>query len=401
MMLVHFCLVREKTVKNKKIKKLNMLHSWDIEEQESWFTDMSLEGWKLIKINNWFATFEKSEPQKINFRCDIFRLNLKSAVDKIEVYKRSGWEHIGSLSLVQVFREIPGNSYTEVHTDATELAENFSILKRSIHTRGALTILLTLLILILNLAKLQIDPVRNYLDDIFIESIIYTTAYLYVCFTMINGMLHTSKLMTKLKSGGPLEQGIHYKRKMTRNKWASGSIVLILSIWMFTVFSDVFSISNDRFQPIPNGELAVVQISDFMDPSHYKRGEEGRNNYFNKDSSILVPEQYELKQDVIMPNEMWEDGSGTYNPAIRSYLYQIRNEWLAKKFIKHVKEKHSSYHENFEQVNGSNFDELWISRFQHGKSFIARKTNKVYYVIYFGVEPVEEIIDAAFEKANR
>lgn len=387
-------------MENKKIKLL-MLSTWDLEEQVSWFSDMSLQGWKLIAINNVFATFERCEPKRLAYRCDVFKLSAESYDHKIKIYKDSGWEYIGSRNMVQIFREIPGQCCSEVHTDPNQLVENVSVLNRSIHFRGILTIASAMLLIFLNIAKLGFDPVRNYLDDTYIESILFVGVYLFLCYMMVKGMLHTSQLLKKLKSGSMLDHNIPYKRKWTQNKWVNIGVSCILFIWLIKIGVSLYTTLGDRFPPIPEGELPVVQMSDFLDPADFEVDEEARSNYYFEKSSWLVPEQYELKQVIRVPEEILKENSDAYNLAIYSYRYNVRTEWIAKAFLKDLKEKQTSYDEKFEEIKDNDFDELWVSKREGTKSsFISRKDDQIYYVVHFGMEPIEEIIHAAYKKAT-
>ncbi|RXT01950.1 DUF2812 domain-containing protein [Ammoniphilus sp. CFH 90114] len=371
-------------MKNKEKKRLIMFNLWEIEEQMSWFTDMSLQGWRLTRLNHGFATFEPCEPEEIIYRCEFSHQKSNA---------KTGWEFVGSRNIIHVYRRIPGEQSIEIHADPIKQAEGLSILKRSIFTRGLLTLLLTILLVGLTMAKLKIDPVGNYLQDTFIESFVFLIAYFFISFTMVKGMIHTSKLMRKLKSGTLLEHNTNFKRKMYQNQWIAGSVILMMSLWMINIVTNLLTVPNDPFPPIPKGELPVVQLSDFMDTPLGNQGKVGEPfHYFREDSSLLVPKQYELNQEATV--------HATYKPAIRSYLYEVRSTWLAEKFLKALKVKNTSYNENYESIQDSAFDELWISKEEYKSAFIARFNNQVYYVVYFGKEPIEALIDEALAKAK-
>ncbi|WHY86790.1 DUF2812 domain-containing protein [Neobacillus novalis] len=387
-------------MENKLKRKMLWLDAWDIEEQEAWFSHMSLQGWKLIGISKWMAEFEKCEPQKVNYRCDVFKLNDKSENNRIEFYKQSGWEHIATRGFIQVFRDMKGDNSLEIHTDPIEQAATLSILKQDITKRGILTLLLSVITLMLIVGAHQIDPVGNYLNDKFIETIVLIIAYMSISITMVNGMIHMSKLMKRLKSGSLLEHEKSYHRKIKRNKVVGITVIFILSLWVLTVFLNLMnSLQEDRFPAIPKTELPIVQMADFIDDFTYI-DEEGLS-YFKENSSFLVPRQYQLEQMVEVPGETWEDNSDIYSPSISSFGYEVRSEWLAKKFVQDLKEKHTYYAENYVKVPESKFDELWLSQGNFNAAFIARKHNKVYRVLYYGKGSIDEIIERALAKAER
>ena len=192
----------------------------------------------------------------------------------------------------------------------------------------------------------------------------------------------------------------NYHRKIKRNKVVGITVIFILSLWVLTVFLNLMNLlQEDRFPAIPKTELPIVQMADLIDDFTYI-DEEGLS-YFKENSSFLVPKQYQLEQMVEVPGETWEDNSGTYSPSISSFGYEVRSEWLAKKFVQDLKEKHTYYAENYVKVPESKFDELWLSQGNFNAAFIARKHNKVYRVLYYGKGSIDEIIERTLAKAER
>jgi hypothetical protein len=292
-----------------------------------------------------------------------------------------------------------GENSLEIHTDPIEQAETLSILKKDKTKRGILTLLLSVITIMLIVGTHQIDPVSNYLDDKYIETIVLAITYMSISITMVNGMIHMSKLMKRLKSGSLLEHEKNYHRKIKRNKVVGKTVIFILSLWVITVlFNLTKSFQGDRFPAIPKKELPIVQMSDFIDDFTYI--DEERLNYFKENSSILVPKQYELEQTVEVPGETREDNSDIYSPSISSFGYEVRSEWLAKKFVQDLKEKYTYYSENYVKVPDSKFDELWLSQGGFNAAFIARKQNKVYRVLYYGKGTIDEIIERTLAKAE-
>ncbi|MFS1517322.1 DUF2812 domain-containing protein [Bacillus sp. SCS-151] len=388
-------------MKNKLKKKFLWLESWYIEEQEAWFSNMTLEGWKLINIGHFFATFEKSEPEKVNYRCDIFKVN-DQYYNRIDFYQQAGWEHIGSRGFVQIFRG-SDDVTSEIHTDASELAETVSLLKRDITKRCWMVLFLSIIIIILQMSTLFIDPVDNYVEDNFIDAAVMILIYVSVCFNMITGMFHLSKLMKKMKAGHLFDRKLDYKKKMNRSKMIGSGTIALATIWMIYIVSNtIMYITQERFPEIPNKELPIVHMSNVFDNFEYvtRNGEiDRRANFYTEQSSILVPNYYELEEQVIVPNTMWDDKSGVYRHSLKSYGYEIRSEWLAKTFTQSLKDKYTNDYDGFyEQQFHSEFDELWLRKTDTKSDFIARKGRFVYRVVYRGMESTEDIIDLSFAK---
>ncbi|WP_315115273.1 DUF2812 domain-containing protein [uncultured Clostridium sp.] len=389
-------------------KKFLWLDVWNIEEQEAWFSDMASQGWKLISTDGWYAKFEKCEPEKVNYRCDVFKLKDGGENNPIELYKEAGWEYVASRRLVHIFRTNEDANIVEIHTDPNEQAETLSILKKNITRMGIAVIFLSMLIILITLASIRIDPVDNYLNNKFIEVIAVVLASMYISISMITGIVHMYKLMRKLKSGSLFEHRIEYKRKINKNRIIGIIVNSIILLWVISNFGMLIGvITKDRFPAIPEKEIPVIKMSDIMDETTYiKKVDPYENkgdglNYYIVNSSLLVPKQYELNENVEVPGVMWEDESGIYSPSIYSYAYETRGEWVAKGLAKELLKKYDYYSkEGYRYVQDSEFDDLWIGEEEFSCTFIGRKGKNLYRVVYYGIEPVEKIIELVLDKVE-
>lgn len=395
-------------MKGKIKKKFLWLDGWNIEEQEAWLTDMASKGWKLISTEGSFAKFEQCEPSKVNYRCDVFKLNDTQESSPIELYEEAGWEYVSSRGLVHIFRSHEDANIVEIHTDPVEQAETISVLKKDITKRGMLIVFLSMLIILLTLITLRIDPVGNYLSNKFVEVMVIILAYMYISTNMIGAILHMSRLIKKLKSGNLFEHKIEYKKKMNRNKTIAILFNGIALLWVVSVFVGLIgTITKDRFPPIPEGDIPLVRMSDIMDESSYIRrvsiykNKGDRGNYYLASSSLLVPKQLELNESVEVPGVMWGDNSGVYSPTIYSYIYETRGEWIAKNLTKELVEKYNYYtEEGYRYENKSGFDELWVEEEENSFAFIGRVGKNVYRIVYYGKEPYEQIAKLVLEKMD-
>ncbi|WP_226035107.1 DUF2812 domain-containing protein [Aquibacillus saliphilus] len=389
---------------NKLKRKVMWLDLWDIEEQADWFSHMELSGWKLIDIGKWIATFEQTEPQKVKYRCDVFKIPYTYEDERIEIYRQSDWKHVASRGYIQVFRQLNREYSNELHTDPFEQAETLKLLKKDLTTRAVLALLLSTIIIVLAMLMLQISPVRNYLEDDFLSPFIIIISHVFISYTMVTGMIHMSKLMKQLESGTLLKHGANHNKKRNRNKWLGMSLIIFLSAFLVFNILKTINLSDNSYQDIPNYQLPVVEISDILGETNYKEipdNDEFRgsiDNYYAENSSILVPKQYELQQKVEVPGVLWEDDSGTYQPSIRSYGYQVRSVWLAKHFLQNLKQENTYFNENYQLVD-SPFDELWIKEEDTMIGLIARNNNIVYHISYYGMNSTKDIIAVTEAKA--
>ncbi|MDG5788629.1 DUF2812 domain-containing protein [Evansella sp. AB-P1] len=394
-------------MKNKTKKKMLFLDIWNIEDQEAWFSDMASQGWKLHGIGKVTATFEKDVPKEVKYRCDIFEK--KENKDQIEFYHEAGWEFVDSWENIHIFREKNENvDIEEIHTDPVEHADRLSILKSTIKRNAILILICSVLIIMLNISLINRNSLSNYLNDSFVIPLVVIIFYIYIVFLMFNGLFHLSSRIRKLKSGSLLENKGNYRGKILRRKLILSSFLVIFLLLISSVFTNITHSTTDIPNPsIPDQELPILQMEDYKkssqeyEPIFHEFDDKNRTNYYLENSSILVPKQYELQQNVKVAGVHWEDGVEAYTPNLRSYGYVIRKDWLAKNFMNNLlKEKEDIYYVTFKEEMESPFDELWISKGSHStqQAFVARLKNTVYYVEYFGMKDIEYIIEQKAEK---
>jgi hypothetical protein len=373
-------------------RRIIWLDEWNIRELENWFSDMSLQGWKLTELGSVCATFEESDPQEIIYRCDVFNVDDQSDQRRIELYRKSGWEFVDSRRYFQVFRESKNGQACEVYTTPMEQAETLSLLQKNIKNRALLMFVLSIFIVIINLTSLQVDPIQNYLEDGFIIPIYSIITYLFVVIHMITGMVHMRKLIKQLKSGEALGKYIDYDGKVSRKKFVSICAGVFVASLMIYFGIEIIKYDKEDWHPeVPQGDLPVVQLSDIMSEREYDQAiipayYGPYDNYYKVSSSIFVPQQYELHQSVLV------DGSESDRLSIRSYGYELRNEWLAQKFSQTLKDKYSENEPIYEPVSNDKFDGLWVGKEHSYFGFIVRKGSKVYHFIYNGNNLIDEQI---------
>lgn len=86
-------------------------------EYEKWFEDLATEGWHPQKISHFSSmvmTFEKKEPKKYKYAIELLG-RLKK--DRVKIYKEFGWEYVGRMSSIFVWRSEYENKRPELFTD--------------------------------------------------------------------------------------------------------------------------------------------------------------------------------------------------------------------------------------------------------------------------------------------
>ncbi|MEX1377422.1 MAG: DUF2812 domain-containing protein [Eubacteriales bacterium] len=129
-------------------------------EYEKWFEDLAADGWHPKKINHFSSMvmkFEKKEPKKYKYAIELLG---KLSKERIQTYKDFGWEYVGRMSSIFVWRSEYLEKKPEMFTDSesTKKRSNRFILAISFSFTAFLVALITTLVLaILGLAKV-IEP---------------------------------------------------------------------------------------------------------------------------------------------------------------------------------------------------------------------------------------------------
>lgn len=375
---------------------------WQIAEQEAWLSEMAAKGWKLTKMTRMTAHFKKTAPQTITFKTDIFKEPINQIPERLQQYEQAGWKYVASRDHLHFFRNEPNSSVKEIHTDPIHQAETINLLKRMLKVRAYGILLISLIGVALSVLMLILDPVRNYLNDEFLFPVIQILIIIGINLMFSKGLIHLNKLIKILHSQKRIQPVPDFRKKYYQKK------IIALSLISFFAVVFIYEISKSgnttlakSFPPIPNEQLPVVKMEDFTDntnhePYFYEQNN-NRDNYYSVNSSILVPEQYELNQLVKVEGEKWEDGSGTYRPSLTSRQYIVLNEVLAKRLFQHLIDREEELHRGDATFpNTTTFDELVVLE----NSILSRKDHIIYYLTYYGNEPIEKIINA-MEKKQR
>ncbi|NMH73043.1 DUF2812 domain-containing protein [Bacillus sp. RO2] len=379
-------------------KKILWLDLWQIAEQEAWLTGMAAKGWELTKMTKLTAHFKKAAPQTITYKTDIFKEPISQNLERLEQYEQAGWKYVASRGHLHFFRNNSNSSEKELQPDPIKQAESLKLLRSSLRTRSYLIPLLTLIGIALAVFMLTLDPIRNYLDDEFLFPGMQILIFFGLNLMLLKGLIHLNKLIKTLQSNKGIQPTSDFRKKYWQKKIIGLSLITFFAVvFLYKVSTSGYTPLEKSIPPIPKEDLPVVQIGDFTksyEPYSYEESI-SRENFYSVNSSILVPEQNELNQLVEVEVEQWEDGSGPYRPSLTSRQYIVRNDFLAERLFQHLIDREEELHRgDATLLNTTAFDELYVLE----NSILSRKGHIIYYVTYFGKEPIEKIIHAMEQK---
>lgn len=377
----------------KRKRKILWLNEWHISEQEALFADMAAKGWQLIDIGNIFAIFEQYTPESTNFKCDIFDVNDSSdSADRLKTYQEAGWEYVTSRNYIQVFKESSGAAGTEIPVDPARHEKIADIFQRSIKKKVSAVLLATVILVILQFLTLQNDPVDNYLKDRYLFFFVIVIIYLFSIIRELTNMVQMKKLIKKLRLERQYINGVDYKLKIHQKRLSRFVMILFLTVGIIYIFP------KDLKKQFPSNDLQVAQLADVLDDAEYEQiNVIEAVNHYTEDSSLLVPQQYEIMQSVDVVSQTNDQ---IYNPSIWSYRYEARNEWLAKKFLQTLKQEQSDNVKSYEQISDDRFDELWIKRDQENVELLIRNAKEIHGFSFYSTERIAGVTEKALVRID-
>ena len=370
---------------NKKIKRrFHLLDYWDLQEHETMFNDMDSKGWKLININHFISTFEKDTKTKSTYSYDIFK---KTDHEKFNFYKEAGWDYVGTRVNVHYFRKETQGAQTapQLFTRTEEQVESILQLRRTHVSRTIMITILSIILLFLSTSTLQINPVNNFLEDLYITESIRALSFLALLIYILLGIFKLNRIIKNINSG--MNRKINYRKKDISNLITIVIILFLMSSSLFLHVNNRHSLFNSRGD-IPSKLLPTFQLTDIQPENNITSTNDYFSNYYAQSSSILVPNQHELSEFADI------DGQNTSH---HSFTYEVRNEWLAKRFFHDLRE-YNHFTNNLKPSQHEWFDELWIDEDTYSTFFIARKGEKVYLVNYFGELTKSELLETFYSK---
>ena len=106
-------------MKKRTLTKYRWFWAWQDEDEEQWLEEMSKQGYHLSSLGMLgFYHFTISEPKHYIYRLDYQLFRKKDKGEYLQLFKDSGWEHIGEMSAWQYFRkEVANGEIPEIYTD--------------------------------------------------------------------------------------------------------------------------------------------------------------------------------------------------------------------------------------------------------------------------------------------
>ena len=77
----------------------------DWEREQNWLTEMAAQGWRFVKTNGFFYTFERCEPERAVYRLDYSGLRKGERGDYYAMFRDYCWEYLQDINGFSYFRK--------------------------------------------------------------------------------------------------------------------------------------------------------------------------------------------------------------------------------------------------------------------------------------------------------
>ncbi|WP_369282701.1 DUF2812 domain-containing protein [Oscillibacter sp. GMB15532] len=304
----------------KEVRKRMRSDLFDLDHNESWFSDLAERGLFLDRFEGRYAWFKRGTPRKLRYRMDVLSRELTE--DELLLYDSAGW-HIAATATWEGFRkdvfyyvfQNDGNaSVPELHTDPVEQAESLKRLYQRL--RRDLWLELVLIGIVYwfyyregrpELAFKQMverEPIREY--------------WLFLCFlnfwSILRGWLNVRRLRRRLAGGETLNHRADYRRVHRRFRMTDVLRWALLGWLLAVIAAQLIGAASSRTGPLPEGEPAfpAVRLEEVYDGALSKEGVSGNCSHRWTVAGAAI-------------NSLWEEGrEGKTNGILNLYTVCIR-----------------------------------------------------------------------------
>ncbi|MCH7321464.1 DUF2812 domain-containing protein [Solibacillus sp. MA9] len=377
----------------RKKRKLVPVELWQRGQMESWFTEQAQHGLKLEKINSFMATFQKTEPQDLEYRMiimhekDNFPTNTKAL-------EQEGWQYVVSYEYYHIFCSQQADATTEIEVLTEQAASFEGVLKKItnqiiIYSVAIVVMLALAVTLFLNGSK----PITNLIEGYSLSS--FSLILVYSCI----GIIYSRELLMIRRIKKQLEQGIAFDY---RANWRSSSVKKY--IWKIGYFAIVAAIvlillkqvNNRDYETLPTntGDLPLLRLEMIEKPVKLTRNEMMADdidwkNSLMKNWSIFAPIQYELRENVYLTVE----NQANYSPQLKFRVIECTMPSIATALF----DEWVTYYrfENDSELSHTAFDRVLVEKiYKDTVRILTKKDNRVQYVDYLGEASIETILKA-------
>ena len=388
--------------------KLRPSDYWRIGEHESWFADLAQEGLHLKKMGLHFAQFVKGEPKQTRYRIDVCSSKNITPQQK-EMYAESGWDYVTGYGNFNVFSSPSELKAPELHTDPAEQSFTLEELDKKFVISAIVVVVASLLSIGMISAVWFLDrtPSLVLVEGRIIQQSILVLLMVYFTYTSLQAATSIRVLRKNLLEGKPINHNAPWK-KHHRITSTIAMIYIVVAVFGSILPMVQLVTSKTRTLPLVSNDLPIVRLANVEENSElvrketYIRNDTDWGNRYSYNWSIFAPLQYQSDENGVIPNEMWEDGSGVYSPSMRTSVYRLSFSSMAESLVSDLTKRYGLAYRGgeFVRVEHPDFDILIVHEVDEFKEIFAARGKGVMFVRYHGYGDIYSIIDNIAKKIN-
>ena len=141
----------------------------DWEREQNWLTEMSAQGWRFVKTNGFFYTFERCEPEQVVYRLDYSGLRKGDRGDYYAMLRDYGWEYLQDINGFSYFRK-PADGASEADLELfSDGASRIKMIKKFLVAKMPLIYLLYIAAILIS-AERYCDVLKKLLHGASLQS---------------------------------------------------------------------------------------------------------------------------------------------------------------------------------------------------------------------------------------
>lgn len=384
----------------KMVKKLLPVEPLDIPQAEGYFQAMAAKG-LLVRRVGALVWFEQGEPQRLTYRLDPAAPGQpRPTEEQLAGYADYGWDYVCTLPpglhLYQNSREDP----VEIHTDPVAHSLAFEAIARRIKTGSLVCMILLPLAILMTLFAFFGNG----------HPVLYAVRYgqtamvsmLLVDVFLVGQLFQTRRRLLALV--GRLQRGIPFphKRGYRSSGWAVVYPVVVLVLAVLSISTSLWRMLSPWEKDLADyqGPLPTVTLEQ-VEGTSLEPVEAGPFDQLTYQWSELAPEMYRVGQKGAIEGKSWQDGSGTYSPALQTELYRLRFPWLAAPLLQELAKDELELFRfapvTYQELTDSPFDQALLIHSGETKMLFARWQGQVIYVRYHGERELAPFVETIFQ----
>jgi Protein of unknown function (DUF2812). len=397
-----------------RIKRINYLNIYSIEEYESWLSYMAKNGFLLEEIHYIRSTFLKCEPCEKLYHIETFEKHM--ALENINIYKSKGWEFICSYKNMYVFSASPEN-ISNLNNDLK--GQSFGLNKKiEILLCLTLPIMIGAMLMLFvshNILSIGSTPHINfYTSDWKIYGFVLEIIMLFIYLVIqIFKNIYISRKSADIRK--KINHHTCWKKSCKINFCLTNTILFFSMLFFILIIADMsysmidfvesingnshFSLETQTKISIPIARLADIENLKNAMPKQYSDSK--ITNPFNnvkKEYGLFIRKHYTIVETILSKNDN-EDIS--INTDYYELLLPFMAEGVLKDLVKSNENKYNGV-KHCLMIRYVNFDQVYFLPETGGfYSLFIKKGNIVEHVTYYGSQPYKNVLNVIAKSLDK